>query len=343
MSRCLKEHHRAGLEVACLLVVVGSFAGCGNTGLPSQGRVWTIPDLGITLNWIPAGRFWMGSTPEERAWAEGPEGMAPRQFFEDEGMQPRRVIFKRGYWMGRTEVTVAQWRQFVEAAGYETEAEKKGEAWCYDAAAKKMGYVAGRNWRDTGFPFPLRDDHPVSFVTWNDASAFCAWLTARETAAGRLPAEYAYRLPGEAEWEYASRGSRKRTVFWWGDSLREGEGRMNAASRDTDGDGPWEFPCPWNDGYKFISPVDAYGERGRNGFGLADMLGNVWEWCLDGYDPAGAHSEVWTDRTNRRLLRGGAFDDRPGYLRCAVRAAPRPDDPNFARGFRLCLGNKIQP
>jgi len=269
--------------------------------------------------------------------------MAPRNWFVDEGLQPRPVVFKRGFWMGRTEVTRGQWRQFVEATGYVSEAERKGEAWGYDAASGRMANLPGLNWRETGFPFPVRDDHPVSFVTWNDAAAFCRWLTEREAAAGRLPSGYAYRLPGEAEWEYACRGGRTRTAFWWGDSLQDGHGRMNAASQDADEKGGWDMACPWPDGFKFIAPVDTYGERGRNGFGLADMLGNVWEWCADGYDPDGAHAMIWTNRTPRRILKGGAFDDRPGYLRCAVRSAPKPDDANLARGFRVCLGGKVEP
>lgn len=318
-------------------------AGCGEATGPRRGQSWTVPDLALELKWIPPGRGWIGSTPEERAWAEGPEGRGPRNFFLDEGLAPRRVQYKNGFWLGRTEVTVGQWRSFVDATAHTTEAERKGAAWAWDAAAGRMALLPGRNWRETGFPFPLREDHPVIFVTWKDAAAFCVWLTTREATAGRLPEGYEYRLPGEAEWEYACRGGRDRAAFWWGDSLRDGEGRMNAAGLDADEHGAWEMAYPWSDGYKFIAPVDACGERGRNGFGLADMLGNVWEWCADGYDPDGAHPEIFTGRMERVILRGGAFDDRPGYLRCAVRSAPSPDDPNLARGFRVCLGRKVEP
>ena len=308
--------------------------GCGLGPKPAR----TVPGPGIVLAWIPPGSGQIGSTPAERAWAEGPEGMAPAQWFHDEGLQPQTVVFKKGFWLGRTELTLGQWRYFVEATEYRTEAEVQGAAYCFNPAAKQMDIVPGKHWRDTNFPFPMREDHPVSFITWNDAAAFCAWLTERERAAGRLPRGYVYRLPTEAEWEYACRGGAARTAFWWGDSLADGQGRMNAASLDANEWAYWEKACPWSDGYLFIAPVDSFGERGRNGFGLADMLGNVWEWCMDGYDPAAAHPTAFTNNPAKRVLRGGAFDDRPGYLRCAVRAAPKPDEPNCARGFRLCLG-----
>lgn len=326
-----------GLLGLCLL------GGCHAGDRPGKGGPWAVPELGMVMNWVPAGRGWIGSTPEERAWAEGPEGMAPRSFFGDEGLNPRQVIFKKGFWLGRTEVTVGQWRWFVEETGYRTEAEKRGESWCYDAATRRFGYMKGLDWQNAGFPFPLRENHPVTHVTWNDAALFCVWLTAREQVAGRLPRGYEYRLPGEAEWEYACRGHGDRTFFWWGSEWTDGQGRMNGAGQDADESGTWDLAYPWEDGYKFIAPVDSFGLRGRNTLGLADMLGNVWEWCLDGYDPQGGHAGHWTGRVNRRVLKGGAFDDRPGYLRCAVRAAPSPDDPNFARGFRVCLGVKVSP
>ncbi len=320
----------AAIEAVAMFIM----SGCNSGPKPAH----LVPGLDVSLEWIPPGTCLIGSTPEERAWAEGPEGMAPAKWFSDEGLQPRRVDFKKGFWMGRTELTIGQWRPFVEATGYRTEAEVQGAAYGFDPAAKRMDILPGKSWHDTNFPFPIRDDHPVSFVTWNDAVAFCTWLTGREQSAGRLPRGYVYRLPTEAEWEYACRGGAERAAFWWGDSLLDGQDRMNAASLDANEWAHWEKACPWSDGYLFISPVDTFGERGRNGFGLADMLGNVWEWCLDGYDPAAAHPTVFTNNPAKRVLRGGAFDDRPGFMRCAVRAAPKPDEPNCARGIRLCLG-----
>jgi formylglycine-generating enzyme required for sulfatase activity len=103
--------------------------------------------------------------------------------------------------------------------------------------------------------------------------ASCEWLNEREAKAGRLPTGYKVRLPAEAEWEYACRAG-TRTKFWWGETKEGGARRLN-----------WSGS---SDGFEFVSPVDHYGERGRNQFGLADMLGNVCEWCLDGYDEAGA-------------------------------------------------------
>ena len=96
---------------------------------------------------------------------------------------------------------------------------------------------------------------------------------------------------------------------------------------------------PWSDGFAFLSPVDYYGEKGRNGFGLADMLGNVWEICLDHWDPKGAHEEVCRDDTPRRVCRGVSFIAVPGFTRCAVRLGLKGNIYSDSRdGFRICLG-----
>lgn len=275
-----------------------------------------VNSVGALMLRIPQGEFMMGSTADEKAWAKGPEGKAPETAdFSDEGAVPRRTRIPSAFWMGRTEVTVGQWRQFVSETGYQTEAEKRGEAWAWDSDNKKWGVVKGASWRDPGYGFSVKDDHPVACISWNDATAFCEWLTKKEKQFGRLPAGFVYRLPTEAEWEYACRGGRQGTKFWWGDSLEDGKGRLNLSSKDDLGGrmegSSWSLGVEWKDGFGWVSPVDYYGERGRNGFGLADMLGNVWEWCLDGYDPAGSHEEPYTADTSRRVARGGAFRSSP--------------------------------
>ncbi|HRZ11748.1 MAG TPA: SUMF1/EgtB/PvdO family nonheme iron enzyme [Kiritimatiellia bacterium] len=305
------------------------------------GQDHEIGELGIVMKWIPPGLCQVGSGPYEQEWTDGPEGQGNRKWFANEG--PSLAYFESGFWLGQTEVTIEQWQMFVAGTGYVTDGERQGFAWGFDWQLKTLANVDGANWRQPTYGLPLRPDHPVSCVSWNDAMAFCEWLTAREAAAGRLPEGYEYRLPGDAEWEYACRGGQGDTRFWWGNSLAGGEGRLNAAGDDVvvPGDPAWRWnnPFPWSDGYGFIAPVDAYGERGRNGFGLADMLGNLWEWCYDGYDHHGAHARIYMKGTSNRLLRGGAFDDRPAFLRCAVRQAPAPEEANFARGFRVCLGS----
>ena len=147
-------------------------------------------------------------------------------------------------------------------------------------------------------------------------------LNIREKAAGRLPEGLEYRLPTDAEWEYACRGGRPRGNFWWGDELEEGEGRLNISACDLLPGRTRAWPlakAPWSDSYPFVSPVDHFGDRGRNGFGLADMCGGVWEVVLDHFDPKGGHEDpVFAKENYRPVCRGGNYFDVPGNARCAV-------------------------
>ena len=246
------------LKMACrgTLVVTATLATAVQAAAPAQGETKVV-DLGkgtaLELVYIPAGQFMMGSTPAERAWAIGPEGRAApgkggdgRERFEGD---PRLTSIKNGFWLGRTEVTVGQWRRFVAETGYVTDAEKPGgQTQCFDpewtGTAPGPPYpwkaMTGKSWRDPNFGFAVQDDHPVVCVSWNDARAFCQWLTSRERSAGRLTEGLRYRLPTDAEWEYACRGGRESTIFWWGNQLRDGKGpaeyqRRGSIARQTDG------------------------------------------------------------------------------------------------------------
>jgi len=321
-----------------------------HAGEPAKGATKQV-DLGggVTLEvvYIPPGEFMIGSTSKEREWATGPEGGTGRAAGGDgreryEG-DPRRTRIKDGFWMGRTELTVGQWRRFVEETGYITDAEKGALAAWFDWKAKKWQMAGGKGWRDPSYGFPVQDNHPVACVSWNDARAFCQWLTKKERAAGRLPDGHEYRLPAEAEWEYACRGGRTSTIFWWGNDLKDGAGRLNIATDDPLPGNKEILPsqkAPWRDGFVMVSPVDHYGEKGRNGFGLADMLGNVWEICLDHFDPQGAHEEVYfVEKDPHPVCRGVSFMARPGAARCAVRLGlSSPSYSDSRDGFRLCLG-----
>jgi len=323
---------------------------------PKKGDVKSL-DLGegisLEVVFIPPGTFRMGSTAAERAWATGIEGGATpgtnRESFEGES-RPMRV--KDGFWMARTEVSVGQFRRFADETGHVTDAEKPGgETQVFDpdwhggvGQPYPWKSVAGKSWRDPGFGFPLRGVYPVVCVSWNDGRAFAQWLTDRERKAGRLPEGLAYRLPTEAEWEYACRGgSQESHPFWWGDRFMEGKGRLNVSAVDflPGRDQIWPLAnAPWSGGFAFVSPVDHYGDRGRNGFGLADMLGGVWEITLDHFDPAGGHEEVHFVKENPRpVCRGGNYYDVPGNARCAVRLGLRgPAYSDSRDGFRICLG-----
>ncbi|MEQ1862616.1 MAG: SUMF1/EgtB/PvdO family nonheme iron enzyme [Chthoniobacteraceae bacterium] len=326
---------------------------------PAVGKTMRV-DLGggatIELVGIPPGEFMEGSTPAERAWATGIEGGATpgtvRESYEGEA---RLMRVKVGFWMGRTEVSVGQFRRFVEDTGYVSDAEKPGghtqvfdPEWSGYRLTTKVVHpwkpMAGKGWRDPNFGFPVRDNHPVVCVSWNDARAFGDWLTKKERAAGRLPEGLEYRLPTEAEWAYACRGGNKTsTYFWWGNELSDGEGRLNISAVDflPGRNRIWPLAnAPWSDGFAFVSPVDHYGAKGRNGFGLADMCGGVWEIVLDHFDPKGAHDEtLFADANPRPVCRGGNYFDVPGNARCAVRLGLQgPSYSDSRDGFRLCLG-----
>ncbi len=358
-------------SMKCLLLAAAIGFGLCVTGAraaePAAGAAKRI-DLGggatLEVVHIPPGEFMMGSTLAEKQWATGIEGGAQpgttRESFE--GEQPRPMRVKHGFWMGRTEVSVGQFRRFVDESKYVTDAEKPGgETQCFNP--KWTGYnlttkvthpwepMPGKSWRDPNWGFPNRDSFPVVCVSYTDMKAFCHWLTERERLAGRLPEGMEYRLPTEAEWEYGCRGGSKESrYFWWGNELSDGEGRFNISAVDFLPDRKQKWPlasAPWSDGFSFVSPVDHYGPKGRNGFGLADMCGGVWEFVLDHFDPKGGHEGVHYEdaalRTvSRPVCRGGNYFDVPGNARCAVRLGIRSVTYSDSRdGFRICLGRSV--
>ena len=163
---------------------------------------------------------------------------------------------------------------------------------------------------------------PVEQVSWNDAMVFCAKLTAREKAAGRLLAGYEYRLPTEAEWEYAARGGTKSKGFTY-----SGENDLKSVAWFED-----------NSGWK----THDVGGRAPNELGLYDMSGNVWEWCLDGYgdypsrpvtDPKGPAT------ASGRVYRGGCWSHGASRCRVAGRCWGGPDAARRFLGFRVCLAS----
>jgi len=372
-NRRLREEYRlwirkiwlAGVTSALTIIVVvfgfGLPVAVARADEPTKGATKQV-DLGgdVTLEvvYIPPGEFMMGSSAEERAWATGIEGgWKPGTGREEPEGDPRPARIKHGFWMGRTEVSVGQFRRFVEETGYVSDAEKPGgKTQCFDPEwdgyhfATKVVHpwkpMPGKSWRDPNWAFPMRDDFPVVCVSWNDGRAFGKWLTKRECDAGRLPEGLEYRLPTEAEWAYACRGGRQGTIFWWGNEFMDGEGRLNISAVDFLPGRKKIWPlanAPWSDGFAFVSPVDHYGEKGRNGLGMADMCGGVWEIVLDHFDPHGAHEEPHFVAENPRpVCRGGNYFDVPGNARCAVRLGlGSPSYSDSRDGFRICLGRRV--
>ena len=236
---------------------------------------------------VPAGRFQMGSPSyeEERNDAEGPV---------------HRVMIGEAFAVGVYEVTRGEYERFVGATDHAA-----GNA-CYTDEEGKVEERAEPNWRDPGYR--QSGEHPVVCVSWTDAYAYTAWLT-RESGAE-------YRLLSEAEWEYVARGG-TATARYWGEGEREQCRHANGADASTELD--WKVSC--NDGHAWTAPVGSYT---KNGFGVSDVLGNVWEWvedCWNGsYEGAPMDGTAWTSgNCDTRVLRGGSWFDIPWSLRSANR------------------------
>jgi len=244
---------------------------------------------------VPAGSFPMGSPRSEK----------PRE--ANEGPQHRETITRR-FALGRFEVTVDQLAAFVDETGYDMGT--SCDVWQDGSWAMRQGPT----WRKPNFP--QTGAHPATCVSWDDAKAYLAWLS-RKT--GRT-----YRLPTEAEWEYAARGG-ARTRFHFGDSdkdyCRYGNGADQAARREVPGAAAqWDF-LRCNDGFAWTAPVGSFAP---NRFGLFDMLGNVFEWVEDcwnaDYKRAPQDGAAWlAGDCGTRVQRGGAWGYPPDYLRTAVR------------------------
>ena len=276
---------------------------------------------GIVLVLIPAGEFLMGSPADE-------VGRGRR---ED---QHRRLI-RQPFYLGETEVTVAQFRKFAQATKYETDAERgvnegghtKGAFATTPDGKDPREWSAAANWRN---PFPslkdyrLNERHPVVQVSWNDARRFVE--------------HYGLQLPSEAQWEYSARAG-SQTRFFWGETECEGLGFGNV--RDVTGQrrfSTWGLAFPFDDGVALLAPV---GQYRPNAWGLRDLVGNVSEWCEDAYRtyPAegGDEMAVTGARDASRVMRGSSWLDLPDFSRSAKRLGFAPQGRRDFVGFRVAL------
>lgn len=179
---------------------------------------------------------------------------------------------------------------------------------------------------------------PVEYVSYSEATNYCALLTAREQAAGRLPAGYTYRLPAEAEWEYACRAG-STTEFGYGDDPTGAELGYYAWFWDNSGSTNMPPGYSYYMGGKYYT-TQPVGTHQMNRWGLSDMHGSVWEWCLDWYGtyPGGTVTNyLGAPNGTSRVIRGGSWNGGPSSCRSANRSAAFPDGRSSGVGFRAVL------
>jgi formylglycine-generating enzyme required for sulfatase activity len=190
---------------------------------------------------------------------------------------------------------------------------------------------------ENGNPITPDLNRPVEQVSWNDATNYCGKLTVSERAAGRLPAGWVYRLPMEAEWEYACRAGTS-TPFYYGNELRSG--MANFYGQYEYPPGPGESLDHYNPNGIYLVRTTAVGSYSPNTFGLYDMVGNVWEWCLDRYGsyPSGSVANPTGPSSGFiRVIRGGSWYDLGRNCRSASRGKYVPSVGNRYLGFRIAL------
>ena len=309
-----------------------------------EGEEFTINDpygLYMAMKWCPAGTFTMGSPYTE-------EGR-----YDDE--RQHEVTLTKGFWIGQTEVTQGQWKKIM---GGETVVDlaRKGlqDDTEYMFGGKKQTlrewYSKSKYDDPTCICGDLKDDVPVYHVSWNDAVEFCRRLTQRERAEGRIPDGYEYRLPTEAEWEYACRAGTTEAlpngrdirilgknnapalddIAWYGGNSSVG---FNGRGVDTS-----NWPEKQHSG-GWASSREVKGKQSNN-WGLYDMIGNVWEWCGDWYGdyPYGSATDPTGVATGAfRVSRGGSWRSGARFCRPAYRDWHGPGYRTYALGFRVAL------
>jgi len=270
--------------------------------------------LNLKMIWIPQGSFLMGSPESEKKRSS------------DEG--PVHIVQLDGFWLGETEVTVGQFMKFIEETNYRTDAERGTEpngqgAHILRSSVGDIRWDKSANWRNPGFE--QNESHPVVCISWNDAKAFCEWLSKK--GKGK------YTLPTEAQWEYACRaGSTGRWCFG-DDESQLGE----YAWYDSNSEGK-------------THPVK---QKKPNNFKLYDMHGNVWEWCSDWYGKeyySGGRNPTGPDTGDdqfsilginwaggSRVLRGSSWYDSSwqGHTRSSIRLGYNPSNRGNYIGFRV--------
>lgn len=267
---------------------------------------------------IPSGTFMMGS-PETEVGHLGHEG-------------PQHQVTIAPFVISRTEISVGQFRQFVQdqdyhqGKDYRTTAEQNGKGcWVWNTKKKQEEKLPQRYWKNPGFE--QSNNHPVVCVSWDDAQAYVVWLSHRTGLN--------YRLPTEAEWEYAARAGTRTAHFYQADRQCD---YANGAGQEAKSIASFLANCA--DGYVYTASVARFRP---NPFDLFDMLGNVMEWTQDcwheNYNHAPTNGSAWLDANggdcNRRMVRGGSWVNIPRVLRSARRDWGGTGGASSTLGFRI--------
>ncbi len=266
---------------------------------------------------LPAGSFMMGSPESE----EGRRDSESPQF---------RVTFQRGFALSQREISVGEFRRFIQSTGYRTDAERLRETSYYDEDSGRLA-TGDMSWENDYSGGRADDDLPVVHVSWNDANAYAQWLADAT--------ERRYRLPSEAELEYAIRGG-TQTAYWWGDGSPgqddtenvTGSGDLSSSRRR------WNDSFEnYEDGYWGPAPV---ANMQANPFGLFDINGNVKEWAADcwhvNYTRAPTDGSAWINAgCESRVVRGADWSSTPVQSRSAMRISARMQVRGPRVGIRL--------
>jgi formylglycine-generating enzyme required for sulfatase activity len=279
----------------------------------APGTVFRDCDVCPEMVVVAAGKFQMGSPDAEdsRLDREGPL---------------HAVTFARALAVGKFEITRGEFARFAQATNYAADG-------CNGWNGTRLDVDAAKNWRAPGFA--QSDTDPVVCMNWNDAVAYAQWLTQKSGKS--------YRLPSEAEWEYAARAGSARARPW-GDKAGDACAHANIADhtlKQTVRGGEKWIVHDCADGKVYTAPVGTYQP---NAFGLHDMIGNTWEWMSDCWN--GTHSGAPADGATRtsgdcssRAIRGGSWQSYPGFARSAARGRVTPDTRSADYGFRLVRGD----
>ena len=276
------------------------------------------PMDGATMVFVPAGEFLLGASDNDLAivGAGGP----PKLAGGDE--QPQHPVNLDAFWIDQTEVTNAQYSNFVNLTGYQTTAELEG-----------YGTSSGEQVEGATFYHPRgvttgiddKQDHPVVQISWQDAKTYCEWVGAR--------------LPTEAEWEKAAKGSANDRIFPWGNGFQLPEFDISTVTNSCGGSCPYESRDPnIDDGFAYTAPVGSF-PAGASPYGALDMAGNVWEWVDSSYlgYPGNTYEQAQDFNEHFKVVRGGSWDNAAQHLRVTFRQNNEPRLRSDGTGFRCAV------